>query len=173
MADTDDLDLTPAARRALAVELFNRTWLLLERDPARGHAGRDALAAAMASRLLWEGPGTGENLAAGDWLVSHVASRLGYADLALDYAAAAHERAATADPALPTWLLASTQEGLARAHAVAGQDEERDRWAADARATLEAVTDDEDRDLIESQLATVPGLGAPETVDNGPDGTHS
>ena len=59
---------------------------------------------------------------------------------------------------MPTWLVASTQEGLARAHAAAGHDEERDRWAADARRTLEAVDDDEDRELIESQLATVPGL---------------
>ena len=47
---------------------------------------------------------------------------------------------------------------MARAHAVAGHDQERDQWAADARATLAGVDDDEDRELIESQLATVPGL---------------
>ena len=61
---------------------------------------------------------------------------------------------------MPLWLLASTQEGLARAHAVAGHDDERDRWAADARATLSEVDDVEDRELIESQLDTVPGLDA-------------
>lgn len=153
----DDLD--PAAQRSLAVRLFNQTWELLERTD-RGAAGdRAMLAGAMASRLLWEGIGSDENLAAGDWLVAHVASHLGYAGLALDFASAAHERVVGAEPAVPTWLVASTQEGLARAHAVAGQDEERDRWAADARRTLESVDDDEDRELIESQLATVPGLG--------------
>jgi len=47
---------------------------------------------------------------------------------------------------------------LARAHA-AGQDEERDRWAEEARRTLAAVDDDEDREVVGSQLATVPGPG--------------
>lgn len=149
--------LDPADQRALAVGLFHRTWELLEstRDAA---ADRELLATALASRLHWQGIGTDENYAAGDWLVAHVASHLGYADLALDHAAAAHERATTAEPPVPLWLVASTQEGMARAHAVAGHDEERDRWAGDARRTLEGVDDREDRELIESQLATVPGL---------------
>jgi hypothetical protein len=149
--------LDPADQRALAASLFNRTWELLEAD--RDDEGdRTLLATALASRLHWEGIGTDENYAAGDWLVAHVASELGHPDLALDFAAAAHQRAVAADPGVPRWLIASTQEGMARAHAVAGHDEERDRWAADARRTLQDVDDSEDRELIESQLATVPGL---------------
>jgi hypothetical protein len=151
-------DLDPAAQRALAVRLFNRTWELLE-DADRDDAGdREALMTAMASRLHWAGIGTDENLAAGDWLVAHVASLLGHADLALDFAAAAHERVSTSPEELPTWLVASTLEGLARAHGVAGHEEERDAFAADARSVLEAVDDDEDREIVESQLATIPGL---------------
>lgn len=157
MAAPTAVDVDPATRRSLAVALFNRTWELLESD--RDQAGdREMLTSAMASRLHWQGIGTAENYAAGDWLVAHVASHLGYPGLALDFAAAAHQEATTADPAVPRWLLASTQEGLARAHAVAGHDEERDRWAAAARETLAEEEDDEDRELIESQLATVPGL---------------
>jgi hypothetical protein len=151
-------ELPDAATRALAVRLFNRTWELLESAPRDDAADREMLATAMASRLYWEDVGTDENLSAGDWLVAHVASHLGHADLALSYAAAAHERAVAAGYGVPTWLLASAQEGLARAHAVAGQDDERDRWAAQARQTLTGVDDAEDRELIESQLATVPGL---------------
>ncbi len=150
-------DLTPDATRALATRLFNRTWELLESgEPA---AERQALATAIASRLHWDEVGSTENLAAGDWLVAHVASRIGYADLALDVAAAAHERVVSAGDDAPAWLLASTQEGLSRAHAAAGQDEERDRWAEEARRTLASVDDDEDRAVVEGQLATVPGLG--------------
>ena len=149
--------MSPAGQRALAVRLFNRTWELLdlERDAA---ADREALATAMASRLHWTGIGTDENLAAGDWLVAHVASRLGHAELALDFASAAHERVSTSSEQLPAWLVASTLEGLARAHAVAGHDDERDAFAADARRVLEAVEDDEDREIVEGQLATIPGL---------------
>ena len=159
MTDPADL-LSPTDQRALAVRLFNRTWELLE-SSRNAAAERELLATALASRLHWQDVGTDENLAAGDWLVAHVASHLGYADLALDFAAAAHERATTADPPVELWLVASTQEGMARAHAVAGHDQERDQWAADARATLDGVDDDEDRELIESQLATVPGLTRP------------
>ncbi len=155
MATSPTLD--PAGQRALAVALFNRTWELLEQDRDDA-ADRTLLATSLASRLHWDGIGTDENYAAGDWLVAHVASHLGHADLALDFASAALERATAAGDGVPLWLVASTQEGMARAHAVAGHDDERDRWAADARRTLEEVDDEEDRELIESQLATVPGL---------------
>ena len=150
--------LTPDVQRSLAVGLFNRCWDLIDAEDRTADQGREALASAMASRLLWAPIGSAENLAVGDWLVAHVASRLGYADLALDYAAAAHERVATAEPPLDGWLLASTMEGLARAHDAADQDVERDRWAAEARQVLESVEDAEDREHIAGQLASIPGL---------------
>jgi hypothetical protein len=153
----DEPVLSPELQRAVAVAAFNHTWELLESDRSAAD-DRMLLASALASRLHWEGIGADESYATGDWLVAHVASHLGYADLALDFAAAAHERVAAADPPVERWLLASTMEGLARAHAVAGHVDERDRWAARARETLATVDDAEDRDLIASQLATVPGL---------------
>ena len=157
MSGDDTPDITAATHRALAVQLFNRTWELLEspRSPADDRA---MLASAIASRLHWTGIGTEENYAAGDWLVSHVASHLGYCDVALDFAASAYETAQAAAPPVPSWLLASTQEGMARAHACAGHAEERDRFAAAARDTLDTVDDTEDRDLIAGQLASIPGL---------------
>jgi hypothetical protein len=114
MSAADVPDLTPIAQRALAAQLFNRTWELLE-GPRSPVDDRTMLACALASRLHWSGIGDDENYAAGDWLVAHVASQLGYADLALDFAAAAYETALAADPPVPAWLVASAQEGLARA----------------------------------------------------------
>jgi hypothetical protein len=100
MSAADVPDLTPAEHRAQAAQLFNRTWELLEspRSPADDRA---MLACALASRLHWTGIGTDENYAAGDWLVTHVASHLGYADVALDFAASAYETALSAEPPLP------------------------------------------------------------------------
>jgi hypothetical protein len=157
MSTDDTPDVTSATHRALAVQLFNRTWELLE-SPRSAAEDRAMLASSLASRLHWSSIGTEENFAAGDWLVAHVASQLGYCDMALDFATSAYETAQTAVPPLASWLLASTQEGLARAHACAGHDDERDRFAADARRTLDTVDDAEDRDLIAGQLATIPGL---------------
>jgi hypothetical protein len=157
MSPDETPDVAPATHRALAVQLFNRTWELLE-SPRSPADDRVMLASALASRLHWGGIGTAENYAVGDWLVAHVASHLGYCDVALDFAASAYETALAAAPPVPSWLVASTQEGLARAHACAGHDDERDRFAADARATLDNVDDAEDHDLIAGQLASIPGL---------------
>jgi hypothetical protein len=157
MTEDETPVLTPAAQRALAAQLFNRAWELLE-TPRTPADDRTMLACALASRLHWTGIGDDENQVAGDWLVAHVASHLGYADLALDFAAAAYETALAADPPVPAWLVASAQEGLARAHAAAGHGDERDRYAADARRTLATIDDAEDRDLIAGQLASIPGL---------------
>jgi hypothetical protein len=157
MSETDLPDITPDTHRVLAVQLFNRTWELLE-NPRTPAGDREMLASALASRLHWSGIGGSDNYAAGDWLVAHVSSQLGYADVALDFATSAHEIAMAADPPVSAWLVASTMEGLARAHAAAGHDEERDHYAAAARRTLETVDDAEDRELIASQLASIPGL---------------
>jgi hypothetical protein len=157
MTEDETPALTPAAQRALAAQLFNRAWELLE-TPRTPADDRTMLACALASRLHWTGIGDDENQVAGDWLVAHVASHLGYADLALDFAAAAYETALAADPPVPAWLVASAQEGLARAHAAADHGDERDRYAADARRTLATIDDAEDRDLIAGQLASIPGL---------------
>ncbi len=84
-----------------------------------------------------------------------MAALTGHADLSLDFAAAAYERASDAD--VPLWLKASTCEGLARAHAAAGHEAERDAWVLKTRELLEQVDDAEDRALIEGQLATIDG----------------
>ncbi|MDQ1695514.1 MAG: hypothetical protein QOJ03_867, partial [Frankiaceae bacterium] len=47
-------------------------------------------------------------------------------------------------------------EGMARAHATAGDRVGYESFAARARKLLDEVDDAEDRELIESQLATIP-----------------
>ena len=114
------------------------------------------LVTACASWLAWEAVGTDKNLAIADWQIAHVASLLGYGDLAIAHATEAFER--TARARLPDWMHASALEGLARAHAAAGHKAERDEYAQRAAAALREIEDQEERDLIGSQLATVPEL---------------
>ena len=142
-------------QRGFAVQYFNQTWDLIDQAAREPADDRQMLTLAMASRALWDGIGADEQLITGDWQVAHVAALTGHADLSLDFAAAAYERASNAD--IPTWLKASTCEGLARAHAAAGHEAERDAWVLEARQLLEQVDDGEDRALIEGQLATVDG----------------
>ena len=67
------------------------------------------LAAAFASRYLWDSIGVEEQRAVGDWQIEHVASVLGHADLALRWAERALERAI--QNGWTDWRLASCYEG--------------------------------------------------------------
>lgn len=140
-------------QRALAVRFFNQVWDLIDHPGRTAGEDRQMLTLAMASRALWDDIGGDEQKVTGDWQVAHVAALLGHVDVSLDFAAAAFERAFAAD--VPLWLRASTCEGLARAHAAVGHQAERDAWALKARELLEQVDGDEDRALIEGQLASI------------------
>jgi len=135
------------------MRFFNQAWDLIDKSGRTPAEDRRLLTLSMASRALWDDVGADEQWITGDWQVAHVAALTGYADLALDFAAAAYERAARAD--VPMWLKASTCEGLARAHAAAGHDAERDAWVLKARELLEQVDDADDRAVIEGQLSTI------------------
>jgi hypothetical protein len=137
-----------AEHRALAVGYFNQSWELIGSPTRSPDQDRDLLTRAFASRQHWvDAGGTEENLAIADWQVAHAASEAGFTDVAEAFSMSAYERARSAG--LPTWLLASTAEGRARARAAAG---DRDGYGD----LLAQVDDDEDRQLIESQLAAIP-----------------
>jgi hypothetical protein len=139
----------------LAVGYFNAAWEHIEATNRSAEQNRDMLTAAFASRQHWiEADGTAENLAIADWQVAHAASLAGWADVALVFARAAVDRAESND--VPTWMKASAHEGLARAHATAGEGAGYTYEADLTRALLEKVADQEDRALIESQLASIP-----------------
>jgi hypothetical protein len=140
--------------RQQATSAYNRVWQLIEEGERSADRDEEMLRTAFASRYHWEQVGGDEERAVGDWQIAHVASLLGLADLALRYATAALTRTQACGGT--GWLLASALEGMARAHAVAGDRAERDRYMALARAALATEDDAEDRAIIESQLETIP-----------------
>jgi hypothetical protein len=143
-----------AAHRALAVAYFNAAWELIDSTARTPEQSREMLTTAFASRRHWvDAGGTAENVVVADWQVAHAASLAGFADVAAAFSMSAYDAARAAG--LPAWLLASTAEGRARAAAAAGNRAAFDRFAAEARGLLAQVADDEDRQLIESQLAAI------------------
>jgi hypothetical protein len=92
----------------------------------------------------------------GDWLIAHVASLEGLGELAHRFASTALDICRA--NGWSDWRLASALEGMARASAAIGDEHARDRHAAEARRVLATVEDKEDRELIASQLASIPGL---------------
>jgi len=148
--------LSDDVQRGLAVALFSETWALIDLPERTPEQDRRMLVTACAAALHWDAVGTDENRAISDWQVAHAASLLGYGQLALAHATAAYERAGKAGA--PAWLRASALEGLARAHAAAGHRAERDGYVRRAAAALDIIEEPGERELIASQLATVPAL---------------
>jgi hypothetical protein len=147
--------LDEPGHRDVAVATYNAAWDLVD-SPTRSVDEEDeALRLAFTSRHHWEQAGGGEEqLAIGDWFIGHVAAHLGLSELALRFSRRALDRVHAAG--IEGWLLASAYEGMARASAVAGAREERDRYAAMSRSTLETVEDPEEREIIEEQLGSIP-----------------
>jgi hypothetical protein len=138
--------------RALATQLYNRCWELLEstrdeRDDV------ELLTAAFTSRYHWLDVGSAEQWICADWMVARAAAAIGYGEMSLDFAKRAHSTAQ--ESKVPDWLVASTAEGVARAYAVLNNVEEFNNWFALATRLVSAIADAEDQSLIASQLAEI------------------
>jgi DNA-binding transcriptional MerR regulator len=144
----------PDSERQLAADLFNLVWTLLE-QPGRTTEDDDRMVhAAHASRYHWGQVGGPEQFAIGEWQCARVYSVLGRAEPALHHARRCLEIATAG--AVPDWLIASAHEGVARAYAVAGQRESALASRAAAEAALAKVTDAEDRQVVQDDLASLP-----------------
>ena len=144
--------------RIFAASCFNRAWDLIDKPDRTPQDDAAMLMATLASRFHWEAVGTDQNRVVGDWQVAHVASLLGLSSLALQFARSALDLAV--EQGFEGWRLASCHEGMARAHACSGNDEERDRHIRTARRLLDTVDDADERGLVEAQLSSVPGYEA-------------
>jgi DNA-binding transcriptional MerR regulator len=149
-------DLDAAAHRTLAAALFNHVWTLLEKPDRTPGETDDMIHAAHASRFHWSRAvdPAGIELARGEWQCSRVYAALGRGEPALWHARrclARNEALGAAD-----WDIAAAYEAMARAYAVAGDPVAAGDWKAKAIASLDGITDQDDRELIEGDIATLP-----------------
>ena len=149
-------ELDQATRRALAVGLFNYTWRLLENPTRTREQDDEMLHAAHASRYHWGEVGEPVNLARGEWQVSRVYSVLGRAEPALYHARRCLELNEANEAGREDWELGSAYEAMARASAIAGDRAARDAWRARAVEELDRISDAEDRQVLEQDIATLP-----------------
>jgi hypothetical protein len=140
-------------QRRLGVELFNEVWRLMEsrEDDER------MLHAAHASAYHWsEAPECEpKNRARSEWQISRVYAVLGRAEPALHHAkrclAICREHPAN----MEDWDLPFAYEALARAHRVAGMDEQARRCEQQAREHGQQIADPEDHEHLTEALATL------------------
>jgi hypothetical protein len=140
--------------RELGTELFNKTWALLE-SPERDED--ELLHCAHASAYHWlRAGGTVANRARSEWQCSRVYTVLGRSEPALHHARRCLELCESAPDEIEEFDLPFAYEAMARAYAVAGEERESRDWLSRARAAGEKISDEDDRLLLESDLATIP-----------------
>ena len=149
--------------RSFGVDLNNEVWARLDAgDVTEDSPIEDRerlLYAAYASTHHWIRAGTVANQARGEHLISRVAARTGEPQAALRHARRCLDLVTAHPDATEDWDLAFALEALARAQAACGD-------LSDARETLDrawaataAVSDDEDRRILEQELRRPPWFG--------------
>lgn len=156
-ATADALDAD--THRRLGKDLYNHTWTLIETADRTPEQVDEMIASTHASAYHWsKAGGTLTNAARGQWQIARVYATLGRGEPALWHARRCVElaEAATASGVADDWDLAAALEALARAQAVQGDAAAARSTAARARDSLEGISDPEDRQLIEQDLASLP-----------------
>jgi hypothetical protein len=148
-------ELDTATRRALAVGLFNHTWTLLEKSDRTTAETDEMIHAAHASRYHWAEVGEGVNLSRGEWQCSRVYAVLGRGEPAVWHARRCVELTEANDDR-EDWDLAAAYEAMARAFAVSGDLGAAAEWKAKAQAACATIAEDEERELIGQDIATLP-----------------
>jgi hypothetical protein len=145
--------------RAIGVELFNRVWELIDKPDRTVEEDDAMLHMAHASAHHWRAEGAGatpNNLARSEWQVSRVYTVLGRGEPAGYHARRCLE--ICRDNGIGDWDLAFAYEALARAASVQGDLAAVASWAEQALWATENIAEDEDREAVLTDLASIPGL---------------
>jgi hypothetical protein len=143
--------LQPEEHRRLGIDLYNRTWTLMDSP------GDEMLHCAHASAYHWmQSGGTTANRARSEWLCSRAYALLGRAEPALHHARRCLELVESAPAEMEEWDLPAAYEALARAHHAAGEESEAARYKSLGLEAISGVTDEEDRKHVEADLASIP-----------------
>jgi hypothetical protein len=158
MPDSDHLSLVEAHRH-FATATNGEVWRLLEQPDRTPANDEQMLAAAFASLYHWLHAGTTVHHQRSLWLISRVYGVLGNGAGARDYAQRCLALTEAESHTLADFDVAYGYEGMARAHALAGNHAEAYRYRALAQSAGEAIADDEDRAIFAGDLAAGPWAG--------------
>jgi tetratricopeptide (TPR) repeat protein len=131
-----------------AVALNGETWELLEKPDRSKQEDERMIYAAHASCYHWLQAGTGVNHQRGEWLIARVYTVLGLADAALRHASRCLELTNEYAGQMKDFDWAFAYEGVARAHALAGNREEALKYIKLAEESGQAISNDEDRSVF-------------------------
>jgi hypothetical protein len=149
--DNNELD-----HKAIAIETFNATWDLLDKDMRSAEDNDMMVHAAHTSRYHWGQVGGPTEAERGDWQLSRVYASLGKGSEALHYAK--HTLNTCLENEIGDFDLAFAYEAMARAHSVNGNWSEADRYVQMAKTAAEGIEKKDDRDHFLGELDSIPRM---------------
>jgi hypothetical protein len=147
--------LDAETHRRLGIDLFNKTWTLLEKENRTRDDDDEMLHTTHASAFHWFHVGTAANRARSEWQCSRVNAVLGRPEAALAHARRCHELVEENPDVMEQFDLPAAYEALARAHLVAGDLSEARRYRELGVAETAKIDDEDDRRIMEADFATL------------------
>ncbi len=140
------------AHKHFAKSINGRVWELLEK-PDRSQADNDEmLHAAHACTYHWKWIGTAVHQQRGEWLISHIHAVLGHANEALRYAERCFELTQMHKEVMKDFDIAYAFEGLARAHAMLGDQKMAEEFLYLAEQAGNGIANEEDKSIFMSDF---------------------
>jgi DNA-binding transcriptional MerR regulator len=147
--------LDAETHRRLGIDLFNKTWTLMEKTDRSSEDDDEMVHCAHASAYHWFHVGTRANRARSEWQCSRVYAILGRAEPALDHARRCLEIVEASPDQMEEFDLPAAYEALGRAHSVAGDLDEARRYVQLGREATARIADEDDRGIMEADFATI------------------
>jgi hypothetical protein len=141
------------SHKAFAIDCFNQTWDLIEKEDRTQFDTDRMIHAAHTSRYHWEFIGEAVNLARGEWLISRVYAVLKRVEPCLYHADRCLK--ITLENDLKDYDLAFAYEAMARACDLAGDELETAKYVTLAKDAGSKIVDSNDRKYFFSELQTI------------------
>jgi hypothetical protein len=139
--------------KKFAVDLFNLVWSFLDKKDRTREENDKMVHAAHASRFHWGEIGTPLEFERGEWQISRVYSVLNRPQSAIYHAKRCLE--ICKENNIADFDIAFAYEAMARAHAVAGEKSECEKYLELAREAGQQIKGKQDRDYFFSELGTI------------------
>jgi hypothetical protein len=147
------------AHRRFAVQFNGTTWDLLGKADRTKEDDEVMIASAFASLRHWLEIGTGVHQQRGEWLIAHVYSVLGVAGRASYHATRCLQLTELYVGELEDFDRAYAYEAVARAHAIAGNQDEAVTYIDLAVKAGRAISDDQSREIFVGDFDSGPWAG--------------
>lgn len=145
--------ISEAIHRQLATNLFNQTWILLDKTDRSEEEDDLMIHTGHASRYHWGQIGTPLEFERGEWQISRVYAVLGRSEPALYHARRCLEICKA--NRIGDFDIAFAYEAMARAYSVAKNKAECERYLELAKAASDQIEDKGNRDYVLSELDTI------------------